>query len=949
MKRFPLYVLTLATVGWVGLRDAAPESETERHITISWGYQSSRIKPFYLRLWTNGLAVTDLREIGFEAEDGPADGGWATSAGNGDVDGIDFKIHFPPRSVVAATNVHRIWMDLIAQSDPETARRLRQDPAYRNDPRLLTIQTDRDGTQGFSVTVDQLIQQAAFWVPSLDIFVASGDPLVSFDQHQHQLASRKGRAVLDQVHAAPDASYAEFVARWEDMGHPGYRNPAQTGTGHIVGLTWDSAIHKFGIDRGASVRNDLGNPDRFRLALEFADPSHDLLDSWRGQSLFEGLPIITTRLADSTLQVIIDQFAYPLDGPPMERQGGMPMVLLEKISVHNTQDQNVATTVKFRHDRLLPGVANLALQPAEHGFLLQDESSRSALLALLGTNLDVRLTNLPDQQAEKSEPPGALWKAAELEIPLNLPAKGSQEFLIALPSPAVPLSKQTALLSVPFSKARDETVRFWSDYLERGARFQVPEAAVNELFRANLWHALRLPRRHGGNTADQIDLPYSNFAYGQQGTPWPVNQAVYVDYMLYDLRGYPELSFEELQAIYRNNQEASGHVGGFANWVVYTPGMIYAVAKHYLLSGDRSQFEALLPPTLKALDWCLSEIEKGRTAPGGSAGLVRGPLNDLTGEGAWAFNQAYVYAGLDVLGKALAQIGHARARECQAGAAAFRRSIERAFGAASMRSPLVELRNGTWSPYVPCEAASPHRLLQQWYPTDVDTGATHLLRLGALAPDTPLADSLLNDHEDNLYLHGWGMANEPVYNQQATAYLLRDDAKAAIRAFYSMTACAFSHSVFEPVEHRWTWGQYFGPPSTDGAWFELYRQMLIRELDDDTLLLLPATPRKWLDDGQKIEVERAPTYFGKISLAVQSHSADGKLLAEMDLPDRVRPKAVLLRLRHPQNRKLQTVTLNGRNWTDFDVEKEWIRIPHPEPRHYSVIAGYSSPRSSAGP
>jgi hypothetical protein len=88
------------------------------------------------------------------------------------------------------------------------------------------------------------------------------------------------------------------------------------------------------------------------------------------------------------------------------------------------------------------------------------------------------------------------------------------------------------------------------------------------------------------------------------------------------------------------------------------------------------------------------------------------------------------------------------------------------------------------------------------------------------------------------------MANEPVYNPQATAYLLRDDPKAAIRAPYSYMACAFSHSVLEPEEHRWTWGEYFGPPSTDGAWFELYRHRLIHERDDDTLLLLQATPRR---------------------------------------------------------------------------------------------------------
>jgi hypothetical protein len=89
---------------------------------------------------------------------------------------------------------------------------------------------------------------------------------------------------------------------------------------------------------------------------------------------------------------------------------------------------------------------------------------------------------------------------------------------------------------------------------------------------------------------------------------------------------------------------------------------------------------------------------------------------------------------------------------------------------------------------------------------------------------------LLHDHEDNLFLHQWGMANEPVYNQQATAYLYRDEPEAAIRAFYSMMACAFSHHQLSPLEHRWAWGQYYCPPSTDGAWFELYRNMLLNEL-----------------------------------------------------------------------------------------------------------------------
>ena len=83
----------------------------------------------------------------------------------------------------------------------------------------------------------------------------------------------------------------------------------------------------------------------------------------------------------------------------------------------------------------------------------------------------------------------------------------------------------------------------------------MPEKAVNDLFRANLWHALMLPRIHSDGS---MDLPYSDFAYSQTGTPWPINQAVYVDYMLYGLRGYGDVARQELEAIYRNNQEAAG-------------------------------------------------------------------------------------------------------------------------------------------------------------------------------------------------------------------------------------------------------------------------------------------------------------------------------------------------------------------------------------------------------
>ena len=678
------------------------------------------------------------------------------------------------------------------------------------------------------------------------------------------------------------------------------------------------------------MAGDLGNPDKFSLSLNLSGWA------WKGQRLENGLPVLTTTLEKEGLRLEIEEFAYPLQGPPRERRGDIAMVLLGRATLTEREGRPRKAVLEFIHRREFPAGADPrpVLRSAGRSFLLEETSSRRLLLAVEGGPAELA-GDAPEGKVESGKP---ARRRMGVSVTVDLPAGGARTVLFRLPSPPVEAREERALLGIDPAAARAATLNFWSDWLDRGARFSVPEKVVNDLFRANLWHALRLPRRHGGAGGDvRIDLPYSNFAYDQQGTPWPVNQAVYVDYMIYDLRGHHDVSLEELLAIYRNNQEPDGRVGGYARWGVYTPGMLYAAAQHALLSHDRKALERLLPPTLRAMDWCLAELR--RSAPSG--GLVRLPLNDLTGEGVWAFNQAYFFAGLDLWGRVLEKIRHPRAGECRSAAVELKKAVERGFGRAAARAPLVPLRDGTWIPYVPCEARTPRRLLEQWYPTDVDTGAVHLLRLKALDAQGPLADFLLHDHEDNLFLRGWGMANEPVYNQQAMAYLLRDEPKAAVRAFYSMTACAFSHSVLEPVEHRWGWGQYFGPPSTDGAWFELYRHLLIHERDDDTLLLGQAVPRAWLEDGKSVEVERAPTRFGKIAFTIRSEAGSGRIRASVRMPPGERPRALLVRLRHPRQAPLRSVRVNGAEWKDFDPEREWVRIGTPEAgKTYEITASY---------
>src|SRR5437016_8358228 len=292
--------------------------------------------------------------------------------------------------------------------------------------------------------------------------------------------------------------------------------------------------------------------------------------------------------------------AYPLDGPLAERRGDIQMVLLQKMRL--TELAGTARTVPVRvvHERDLPAEQSRVSARTQPASVTLETGAERTLLAVEGAGLAPQVSEVALAGADMAKDTTA--RVNRIELAVALPANGTRELIVKLPSPVLPPAESAKLLALDYAASRAATLKYWNDYLAQGAMFNVPEEAVNTLFRANLWHALRLPRRHGGAGPDvKIDLPYSNFAYDQTGMPWPVDQSVYVDYMLYDLRGHHAIAAEEYAAMYRHNQEKNGHVGGFANWGVYTPGMLYSVAQHYLLSGDRASFDRLLPETIRAL------------------------------------------------------------------------------------------------------------------------------------------------------------------------------------------------------------------------------------------------------------------------------------------------------------------------------------------------------------
>lgn len=879
-------------------------------LKITFGLKGQKPRLFTVQLLSNseGLQIAKTAGSRIEKNDRIA----AISqlfCGAGDTDELITEISWPEptaplRKLAYFNDPHSIkgdamWGYLMEHGSPGQSARLRKDPWYHPDAPLLTVQLNKEGTAGFTIGLLQLLEQGAMWLPEQDIFISLAENPVSFEEH---LASLKGPRILDRVKESPDASLSQFKALWEDIGDPVAWNISWATTwlgikGHLtVTAPSHGSVYKFAVDRFGNVRPDFASPHKFRLDLSYGN------STWKSQQIENGLPLIITRLEKDGQLCEMEQFAAPF--------GNKEAVMFTKVRISGKAGPiNFGIRLKSQPDSVQFQVIN--------NTVIDKQTGNTWLMLEPGKGLSIS------------------GNEEGISVTGELTAGATKELILKLPSPAVNTTETLAALT--YTTARKTTVQYWEDWMNKGASFKVPEEAVNNLYRANLWHALSLPRHTLDSTgALHMDLPYTNIGYGQKNAMWPINQAVYVDYMIYGLRGYEKVAQDEIAAMYKTQQQPDGRMAGNANWGVYSPGHLYAVAQNYLLTRDRKSFESLLPQSLKTLDWCLAQVAKAN-----KSGLIAQPLNDLTtAKREWAFIQAYFGGGLEAFGKALATYAHPRAKVVQATAAKMKKDVTQEFARSSVKSPVVQLEDGTWINYVPTDALTPRRIMEEWYPTDVDCGALHMSRLGVIDPHGWLTTALLHDQEDNLLFKNQGAANEPVYVQQGNTYLLRDEPKAVIRSFYSLMACGFSHGQFTPLEHRWAWGQYYGPPSTDGAWFEIYRKMLLNELGGDTLIIGQAVPREWLQKGKQIEVKNAPSYFGPVSFTMEGENDQHQLTATVQLAKRNPPKELLVRFRHPDDKQIRSVTVNGKAWKDYDVKKEHIKIPLPQGDKFIVTATY---------
>jgi hypothetical protein len=166
----------------------------------------------------------------------------------------------------------------------------------------------------------------------------------------------------------------------------------------------------------------------------------------------------------------------------------------------------------------------------------------------------------------------------------------------------------------------------------------------------------------------------------------------------------------------------------------------------------------------------------------------------------------------------------------------------------------------------------------------------------------------------------------PLYGTRyALDTLRRDDPERALVSLYGMLAQGFTRNTLvagegctlAPVDEG---GRFFYcPPNSAGNahFLSILRNLLVQDwdLDDDgepeTLRLLFATSRRWLEDGKQITVDHAPTAFGPVSLDAHSRLSAGHVAVTIQLPERNPPKHAFVRARVPDGWRVTGATFGA--------------------------------------
>jgi hypothetical protein len=379
----------------------------------------------------------------------------------------------------------------------------------------------------------------------------------------------------------------------------------------------------------------------------------------------------------------------------------------------------------------------------------------------------------------------------------------------------------------------------------------------------------------------------------------------------------------------QNDHYDQHHSGGHGR-------VLEACALHYLLTRDSAWLDKAEPVLAKACDWTLRQrkLWSHDVPPSAWCYGLEPPGDPCDGGDVRLFFSinAWHYAGVRRAAEVLAARNPGKYAALLEQVESFRRDLRKATDRSMALSPVVKVADGTYrrsltfAPYLrglgsDLDTGFSGYADGRWF--EMVMGGLLLVRAGIYDVREPIVQELLDVYEDRLVRDGQNGQNG--YNDAPALHLMLDDVPLFLRGMYNSYASEVDPRlgyIFWEVQNR----QYARDKTfEEAAFLERVRAMLVME-DGNDLWLARATPRAWLEQGKKIAIRGAPTWFGTVAYEIVSDVDHGKITAAVEMPSRNPPRTVRLRFRHPQAASIKSVTINGKPWHAVDKDKETILV-----------------------
>ena len=525
---------------------------------------------------------------------------------------------------------------------------------------------------------------------------------------------------------------------------------------------------------------------------------------------------------------------------------------------------------------------------------------------------------------------------------LSLNPKEEKKMYFLFPHLPVAAVNLRILSDPSFDKALEEVKVFWEGVIERGMQVNVPEQIINNAYKTWLINNFILAEED--KSRQYYEVHDAAFAY-----EFVFGYAAAMSMNTLITRGY----FDEAKKYADMFIKLTWPNGGFSGKRLFVPhqngSIIFTICQLYRVTGDDEWFKKVVPNVIRACDQIIDDRTKNKVMENGQKSLTYGLLSayryceDEVGKSTIVqeyLGNSWCWAGLNQASIALGELGGEYIKESirlKEEADEYRidifNSMEKAMIkdgnltflpiAVSDTTPFKTLQENNFSHYY--NILSPRLLESEIF--DTNDEKIHLIpEYGGIDPHFISGYSITNLRLNRIdkflltfySLISYGMARE-TFSTQECSFIVSGTAN------YGDVGPEHWYSSRQPHLH------------STSEMIRLLDMMLLKE-EKDEVWLTWGTPRKWLEDGKKIEIRKVQTSYGPFDIGIDSHVSDGFIKAELTSSLRKMPAVIRLKLRHPEGKKIRKVEINGKNWNDF--KGEVINIHPSEGNKMSIVASY---------